>query len=449
MTTVRNRDALTGHGNREARETLLDVATAALDAVHPRRTVPAAVRRDGDRLRVGDRTVDLGAVEDVYVVGAGKGAAAVAAELVAVLEDRVTDGIVAAKAADQRAPDLGNLSVVDAGHPLPDEASLAAGRRALAVVDAAGPGDLVFALVTGGASATLAAPADDLSLSDLATTTDVLLRAGLPIDEINAVRKHCSALKGGRLAERLAPATVATLVVVDEVAGEPWGPTVGDATTFADALDVLRRHDLTDAVPSAVVRHLRRGQDGAIDETPDTVDGHAVVLAGPTDAPEAARDRAAELGYQPLILSTTIEGESREVATCLSAIANEAATHGRPIDPPCVLITGGETTVQVGSEAGEGGPNQEFALRAALAHADQASVTTLAIGTDGTDGPTDVAGGLVDATTVSRMERAGVDARAHLRRHDATPALRAVDDAVITGPTGTNVMDLRLTLVED
>lgn len=453
MTTVRNRDALTDHGDREARETLVDAAEAALDAVHPRRTVPAAVQRDGPRLRVGDRIYDLDAVDDVYVIGGGKGATAVTAELDALLGDRIVDGVVAEKKGEDGRPSaIGAVDIVAAGHPLPDEASHAAGRRALALADAAGPDDLVLAPITGGASATLVAPADGLSPADIAETTDALLSAGLRIEDVNAVRKHCSASKGGRLAERIAPAATATLVVVDEVAGEPWGPTVGDRTTYADALAVLSRNGLVDAVPSAVVDHLRRGRDGDVPETPTTVDTHAVVLAGPADAPEAARDHLAEAGYDPLILSTTVEGESREVATCLAAVADEVATYGRPAEPPCVLISGGETTVDVGAGGGAGGPNQEFALATALeladrTGADRPAITTLALGTDGTDGPTDVAGGLVDAMTVRRLDERGIDARDHLRRHDATPALRAVDDAVVTGPTGTNVMDLRLTLV--
>jgi hydroxypyruvate reductase len=445
---IRNRDVLLDHGNREARATLLDVARAAVEAVHPRRTVPAAVGLDGPRLRVGDRSYDLDAVDDVYVVGAGKGAAAVAAELSAILGDRLAGGVVAAKAGDADAGVADAVEVIGAGHPIPDDRSLSAGERALAVADAAGPADLVLVPVTGGASSTLVAPAGDLTLDDLAATTEALLAAGLRIDEINTVRKHCSAIKGGRLADRIAPATAVTLVVVDEVAGEPWGPTVGDATTFADALDVVARHDLLDTVPRSVVRHLERGRDGAVTATPTDADGHVVVLAGPADAPEAAQERAAALGYESLILSTTVEGESREVATCLAAIADEAATYGRPATPPCLLISGGETTVRVGEGSGEGGPNQEFALASAL-ELDDDRVTTLALGTDGTDGPTDTAGGLVDATTVPRMADRGLDAREHLRRHDATPALRAVDDAVVTGPTGTNVMDLRLTLIAD
>jgi hydroxypyruvate reductase len=445
---IRNRESLVDHGNRAARETLLDVATAAVDAVHPRTTVPRTVARDGDRLRVGDRTYDLGAVGEVYVVGAGKGAGAVAAELSAILDDRIDGGVVAEKAGENDGVSDA-VDVVAAGHPIPDGRSLDAGRRALAVADAAGPDDLVFLPITGGASATLAAPAGDCTLDDLASTTETLLNAGCRIDEINAVRKHCSAIKGGRLAERIAPAMAVTLVVVDEVAGEPWGPTVGDGTTFADALDVLARYDLLDAVPPRIVDHLRRGRDGDVSETPPETDGHVVVLAGPTDAAEAAESHAAELGYEPLILSTTVEGESREVATCLAAVAAEAATYGRPAEPPCVLISGGETTVRVEDADGDGGPNQEFALASALELDGDEPVTTLALGTDGTDGPTDAAGGLVDATTVPRMRDRGIDARDHLRRHDATPALRAVDDVVLTGATGTNVMDLRLTLVAE
>jgi len=433
---------------RPASSTPSEFAAAAVDAVHPRTTVPRTVARDGDRLRVGDRTYDFGAVDDVYLVGAGKGSGAVAAELAAILDDPIAGGVVAEKAGGDTGV-AGPVDVVAAGHPVPDGASLSAGDRALAVADAAGPDDLVFVPITGGASATLAAPAGDCTLGDLAATTETLLNAGCRIDEINAVRKHCSAIKGGRLAERIAPATAVTLVVVDEVAGEPWGPTVGDRTTFADALAVLARYDLLDAVPPRVVDHLRHGRDGEVSETPRRTGGHVVVLAGPADAAEAAEARAAELGYEPLILSTTVEGESREVATCLAAIAEEAATYGRPVEPPCVLISGGETTVRVGNADGDGdgGPNQEFALSFALELDGDEAVTTLALGTDGTDGPTDVAGGLVDATTVPRMRDRGVDAHDHLRRHDVTPALRAVDDAVITGPTGTNVMDLRLTLV--
>jgi hydroxypyruvate reductase len=450
----RNREALTDHGDRAARETLLAVAERAVEAVHPRNTVPAAVERDGDRLTVADCRYDLSAVRDVYVIAAGKGSAATVAALAERVGDRLTAGVVAEKAdgggepgVEAGLPDA--VERVAAGHPLPTEESRHAGERALELADRAGEADLVIACITGGASATMVAPAAGLSVTELRTTTDLLLRAGLPIDAVNTVRRHCSRLKGGRLAERVAPARLATLVVVDEVAGRPWGPTVPDDTTYADALGALSDAGLTDELPAAVLEHLRAGRDGERPETPAAVgtDATTSVLADASDACDAAADRARELGYEPLVLSTAIEGESREAATVVGGVAREVVRHGRPVAPPCVLVTGGETTVTVGPDAGEGGPNQEFALASAVACADLEGVVTLALGTDGTDGPTDAAGGLVDSSTVPRLADRGIDPERRLRRHDSTPALRAVDDAVLTGPTGTNVMDLRLTLV--
>jgi glycerate-2-kinase len=450
MSLIRNRPALTDHGNEQARRTLLDVAGAALDRIHPDRTVPAVLDRDGTTLRVGDRSVDLAGVDDVYILGAGKGSTDVAAAALDALGDRVADAVVAEKRGRER--DLERVDVLGAGHPLPDDESLATGRRLLRLADAAETDDLVVACITGGASAQCVVPADGLSLSDLQTTTEVLLEAGLPIDEVNAVRKHCSALKGGQLARRIGPATLVTLVVVDEVAGEPWGPTVADATTADDALAVLERHDLASEVPDAVIRHLRdegpgdprTPASGAVAE----LDAETVVLAGAADICEAARDRAAALGYEAAILSTTVEGESRDVARVLRAIAAEVRDYGRPLEPPCILVSGGETTVTVTGDAGQGGPNQEFGLQFAVDAAGMDDVTALALGTDGTDGPTDVAGALVDGSTVPRAEARGLDATSQLDRHDATTLLRQVDDAVDTGGRGTNVMDLRLILVD-
>jgi glycerate 2-kinase len=451
---IQNSDRLTDHGNSGAREAALDIATAALEAVHPSRTVPEAVEQEGETLRVGDRSFDLAGVGDLYVVGAGKGSAAVATTLLGLLDEGVAGGVIAEKRGQAR--DVDGLDVLGAGHPLPDGTSLDAGRAITDTAGRAGPEDLVIACVTGGASAQCVGPAGDLSLADLRETTDLLLGAGLPVEAVNTVRKHLSEVKGGRLARRVAPADLATLVVVDEVAGEPWGPTVGDETTFADAVAVLDRHGLAESVPLAVREHLEAGEAGDVPETPrpaelaalDALEAATAVLADAVDACEAARDRAAELGYGSTVLSTSIEGESSEVARVFGAVAEETRAHGRPVEPPCVLVSGGETTVTVTGEAGSGGPNQEFGLALALEIAGTPDVTALALGTDGTDGPTDIAGALVDGSTVARMHDAAVDPRACLARHDSSAALGAVGDAVRTGPTGTNVMDLRLLLVD-
>jgi glycerate-2-kinase len=320
--------------------------------------------------------------------------------------------------------------------------------------EGAGEDDLVIACITGGASALLALPAGGIALEELAATTRLLLEAGAPIEDVNAVRKHLSRIKGGRLAETIHPATTVGLVIVDEVAGEPWGPTVPDPTTFDDAIGALERHGLWDRVPRSVREYLDANRGRPEHETPtatafESIETQAVVLADAGSVCEAACAAVRERGVEPLLLSTVIEGESREVGTCLAGIAREAATSGRPAEPPCAIVSGGETTVAVRGNAGEGGPNQEFALGVALGIAGHDGVAAIAVDTDGTDGPTDLAGGLVDAGTVERAERLGVDLHRALRDHDAASALRDLDDAVRTGPTGTNVMDLRVVLVRD
>jgi glycerate-2-kinase len=414
------------------------------------------VARRGETLVVDDRSYDLGAVEEVFLVGAGKGSLALVEAVRDVLGDRPSRGVVVEKRGQggDGGPSADGLEVLEAGHPVPDEAGHRAARRVLELAHAAGEDDLVLVCVTGGASALLPLPVAGLGLGDLAETTRLLLESGAPIEDVNTVRKHLSRLKGGRLTETIQPATTVSLIVVDEVAGEPWGPTVPDPTTFADAVRALEKHGLWDRVPGSVREHLETNRDRTENETPSpeafaTFETQAVVLADAGDVCEAACERARDRGVDAMLLSTVIEGESREVGTCLAGVAKEVALRGRPVEPPCAIVSGGETTVTVGDDAGEGGPNQEFALGVALGIAGHAEIAAVAIGTDGTDGPTDLAGGLVDGGTVERARRRGLDLYEALRGHDAANALRELGDAVYTGPTGTNVMDLRVILVRD
>ena len=450
---IQNHATLCAHGNETARETLVDIATHALRQVHPETTVPAVVTVDDTTLTINDTSYDLTAIGDLYVIGAGKGAPAVVQALQHHLGDRITDGVVAAK----HAPDtpLRRVDVIQAGHPLPDAASARAGDRVRELAQTAGADDLVITCINGGASALLTAPAGDITITDCATLTKTLVEAGLQIQDINTVRKHVSHLKGGQLATLLAPTQTVTLVTVDEVAGDPWGPTVADETTFMDAITILNRHDLWDDIPSSVQDYLTcvaTTTDTPLETpTPDVIadlQTQTVVLADAADVCEAAAAHAAVHDFNTIILSTMLEGESREVGMAMAGIAKEIRAYHRPVTPPCIVITGGETTVTLTDAAGDGGPNQEFAVQFALEIADLSGVAALAIGTDGTDGPTDMAGGLVDTTTAARATTLELDLFDHLRRHDTTPALSKVDDAVHTGPTGTNVMDLRLLLVE-
>ena len=416
---------------------------AGIEAAHPAVVVRETVTLDGDTLRIRDATFDLAAYDGVRLIGGGNAASQVAAAVEGVLGERLDGGVVVT---DDPA-ETDRVDVVQGDHPVPSERGVDATRQVLDAADAAGEDDLVLAVVTGGASALLTAPAGDLGLSDLQETTDGLLRSGAPIGEMNAVRKHLSALKGGRLARRLAPARVATLAFSD-VAGDDLsvigsGPVVPDPSSYAEACSVLDDYALD--VPSAVRDHLEQGVEGEHEETPregdpafERVSTH--LLATNRTAVDAAAAVAREAGYEPLVLSTSVFGEAREAAKTHVAVAEEVLTTGDPVERPCVVLSGGECTVTVAGE-GMGGPNLEFALSAALHLPPDA--TLCAVDTDGIDGATDAAGAVVDADTVPDRPAA---VRA-LRDNDAYPYLESHDALVETGPTGTNVNDLRVLVV--
>ncbi|HXF60504.1 MAG TPA: DUF4147 domain-containing protein, partial [Caldilineaceae bacterium] len=329
--------------------------------------------------------------------------------------------------------------------------------RLLALVEEAGPDDLVIALLSGGGSALLVAPAPGISLADLQAMTDALLASGATIHEINCLRKHCESLKGGQLARAVAPANLLTLALSD-VVGSPLdviasGPTVPDATTWDDAWAIVRRYDLAEKLPHSILARLQAGREGRLPDTPKAGDpifarSHTLVVADNRVAALAAAGRAAELGYNPLLLTTYLEGEAAQVARVAVALAREVQAHGQPVAPPACLILGGETTVTLGSNPGRGGRNQELALAAALALDGSQGITIASLATDGTDGPTDSAGGLADGGTVARGRALGLDPEDHLRRHDAYPYLRATHDLLLTGPTQTNVNDLVFVFVD-
>jgi hydroxypyruvate reductase len=435
---------------RDAARAVLDAAIAAGDAG---RLTRAALRREGDLLAVGGRRFDLGGVRRVVVVGAGKASGAMAAAAEAVLADREVAGLVAVKEARGALPR--RLRVVEAGHPLPDARGQAAAGEIRRLAEGAGPEDLVLALVSGGGSALTPAPVAGVTLAEKQAVTRLLLEAGAGITDLNAVRKHLSTLKGGQLARAAHPAPVVALLLSD-VIGDPLdviasGPTVPDPTTYADALGVLDRFGVRDRVPGSVRAHLEAGAAGRVAETPKPGDpvlasATTVVIGNNTLLVEAAAAEARRRGLAPLVLTRRLEGEAREVARVLAAVVREAAETGTPVAGPACLVAAGETTVTVRGP-GRGGRCQEFCLAAAADLAGVPGVAILAAGTDGTDGPTDAAGALVDGETWARAAAAGVDPRAALAASDSHGFFRALGDLVVTGPTGTNLMDLYLGLV--
>lgn len=450
---IRNTDALLSHGSVEGRRIALDVIEHACRAVHGYDATRKAVRLEDEVLTVTNRTWPLAKIRHLYVLGAGKASISIAEALEDILSHRIEQGVVIVKRGQKKR--LNRIRVLEASHPVPDAASVRGARAVLDIAARARMGDLVVCIFTGGSSALMTLPADGLSLADTQTLTEVLLNSGATIREINAVRKHVSAIKGGRLAQQLHPATIVNLTVSD-VVGD-WealdcitGPTVPDASTFQDARSVLTRYDLWEHTPRSIHRHLTQASEPM--ETPKDlvgVDIHTVMLATNRDACNAATRKAEELGYESMVLSTMIEGESREVGVVLAGIALEVEKAGCPIHPPCVLVSGGETTVTVRDEHGQGGPNLELVTSLALRIQRRSRITAAAVGTDGTDGPTDAAGGIVDGDTIRRADHVGINVVEELKRHNTLHVLDRLGDAVYTGITGTNVMDLRVIVVTE
>ncbi len=418
----------------EAEALLRATFEAAVRAADPERVVPAFLPDPP-----AGRTV---------VVGAGKASAAMARSLERHWPGPL-EGVVVTRYG--HAVPCERIRILEAAHPVPDANSEAAARAILEAVRGLGPDDLVIGLISGGGSALMALPAPGLTLADKQAVNRALLRSGADIGEINCVRKHLSAIKGGRLAAAAFPARVVTLAISDVPGDDPAviasGPTVPDPTTFAEARSILVKYGI--AQPAAVIAHLVRGEE----ETPKPGDLRLAraefrLVATPQRSLEAAAEVAERAGIRPVILSDAIEGEAREVAKVIAAIARQVRRRGQPVRPPCVLLSGGETTVTVRGD-GKGGRNVEFLLALAVALAGEPGIFAVAGDTDGIDGAEEVAGALVRPDSLERAARAGLDAKAMLARNDAHPFFATLGDQLVSGPTLTNVNDFRAVLVTE
>lgn len=435
---------------RQDARTIFDAGVKAADPVkavsrHIRR-VRGSIEVDGHRYRLSD-------YRNVYVVGAGKGSAKMAGAVEEMLGHRIAGGIVIVKVG--YSVPLRKLIVIEAGHPIPDGNGVRGTVRLMNLLRKTTAEDLVFCLLSGGGSALLTCPAEGLSLRDKRQMTRLLINCGAPIGQINAVRKHMSQVKGGRLAKLIHPASLISLILSD-VVGDPIetvasGPTAPDSSTFFDCRNVFDRYGLTREIPRSVAMLIQRGCNGEIEETPKHGDpafdsARNIIVGNNQLALLAATQEAENLGYRVLVLSESAEGEAADVAVRHVAVAKEILAKGDPIPRPACVLSGGEATVTVTGN-GLGGRNQEFALAAAQEIDGLQGVVALSGGTDGTDGPTDAAGGIVDGATIQRAESKRLNARDYLKNNDSYHFLRATDDLLITGPTFTNVMDLRLVLV--
>jgi len=411
------------------------------------------VRRNA--LEIGTLSFKLSEFRRVLVIGGGKATSGMALETEQILDGWITGGSVNIPAYTKPWPKSKKINFNPASHPIPSEDGVRGVKNMLRLVGKASEEDLVICLISGGGSAIMPLPSSGILLSDEQKTTSLLLKSGAKIDEINAVRKHLSDFKGGRLAENLYPATVLSLIISDVVGDKlesvASGPTVPDDTTYADAYTILQERGLWRTVPSSVRNRIQKGKEGKLPETPKRSSRifkrvHNLLVGTNKESCQAVAEVFEKRGYHSLILSTRLQGESREVGKILAGICIDIRENQLPVAPPAALVAGGETTVTVHGK-GRGGRNQEVVLSAALSIRGNPAILVSSIGTDGVDGPTDAAGAVADGSTFERGLRIHMDPDSYLRENDSFPFFERLNDLVTTGPTGTNVNDIFIAIV--
>jgi glycerate 2-kinase len=448
LAPIGNASRLLDHGLIGLRRVALEVAATGLRAADPALAVDRLVHIEGQTLRAGGRNFDVGTARSIVLLGAGKASLRIAEALERKLGERITRGLVVGRQGTQHS--LSRVEVIEADHPVPGEASVAAARRLVEIADDLDEDNLVITAFTGGSSALACLPPDGVPFEAKRQLHSLLLDSGMPIAEINTVRKHVSAIKGGRLGARLGGAAVLNLTVSDVVGDAVdllCDPVVQDTTGGADAVTVLKRHGLWDAVAPEVKRHLL----SPLAESPSLrgADITTVVLVTGAAVVNQMAERARSLGHEPVILGSSIEGEASGIGAFLGALAAESASHGRPFMPgSVVLAAGGEATVSIQRSsvalAGHGGPNQEMALAFArvAARNPTAQVAGVFLDSDGSDGGTDAAGGCVDSTSAASAATFRLSLDDGLAEHNSSEALSVLGDLVMTGPTGTNISDV-------
>ena len=435
------------------RHNALSIIQATLQAINPQTAIKDHLQRHGDQLMYGGQPYNLANYDRVRVVGFGKGSAPMAQAVHELLGDKISDGLVIVKYGHTLPAQINvtPIEIVEAGHPLPDANGVIHTKRLMEFLAAGSERDLILCLISGGGSALLVQPAEGISLADMQTLTQRLLEVGADITEINTIRKHLSAVKGGGLAHLAAPATMLNLILSD-VGGDKLdmiasGPTVPDPTTYQDALALLEKYALTNRIPVAILSHLQAGAAGTKPETPKP--GNLIfqrtqnlIVSNNQMAAHAAQAAAQELGLNVASFDPFLEGEAQQVAQRIAQLASRLAQSSELIQKPALLIFGGETTVTMPAEHGLGGRNQELALACAIHLQGEQNILIATLATDGNDGPTDAAGAFADGNTVAKAAAAGLTAQAYLDQHDSYHFFAALDDLIIIGPTNTNVNDL-------
>ena len=435
------------------------IYSTAIEAVNPIHAINRHLKNEHNVLKLFQHDTligeyDLESYNNIYIVGAGKATARMALAIENILSDKISSGCISVKYGYTET--LQKIDIIEAAHPVPDENGIKASKEIVSILEKAEKNDLVISLISGGGSALLPLPPDPISLSEKQLTTNLLLKSGASIHEINCIRKHISLVKGGNLARAAAPATVINLMISDVVGDNPdviaSGPFVPDNATFKDALGILQKYKIESEVPQSVLTRITDGSNGKIDDNPQASETifesiTNVIIASNIHSLEAAEKMAKELNYNTLILSSQIEGNTKDCAGMHTAIAKEIVNTGNPIAKPACIISGGETTVKV-TGSGKGGRNTEFAIQAAKFIQGIKGITVLSIGTDGSDGPTDAAGAYCTSETIKLSEENGLNINEYIESNDSYNFFDTLGTLIKTGPTNTNVMDVRIILVD-
>jgi len=435
------------------RDDAVNIFYTGLQAVESNAAVKRYCRLEGNHLFIENKSYDLARFNNLFIIGAGKATAPMASALEDTIGKRIKTGIINVKY--EHVTELSRINQIEAGHPVPDNNGQQGAQAILNLAKDARKDDLVLCLVSGGGSALLPLPFTGLTLKDKRDITKILLSCGATIHEINAIRKHTSMIKGGWLAQAAYPAELVSLILSDVIGDDldiiASGPTVPDSNTFQDCVQIIKKYNLQKKIPKTIANHIEAGVLGKVPETPKPGDPafdktHNLIIGSNIEAVIAAKRKAESIGYNTLILSSMIEGETRHVAQVHAAIAKEIIKTGNPLPIPACILSGGETTVTIKGK-GLGGRNQEFSLAAAIEIAGEKSIVVLSGGTDGTDGPTNAAGAIADTNTIKRAQALGLDYNHFLLNNNSYNFFEKLGDLLITGPTNTNVMDLRIILV--
>ncbi len=444
---------LTGHRRLDKiHRDVLDAMDAALEAANPRTIIKKHVKVHSNRLIVDGLTYSLKRYRRILVIGAGKASGRIGEEIEKLLGPKIAQGIVIVPDYLKPWPKGRRITYVGASHPIPTEKTVRQTAQLVRLAESAGKEDLTIMLLSGGASSLMELPLSGLTLQDMRKTTDLLLKSGATIQEINSVRKHLSKVKGGRLAEIVRDTHLLTLIISDVISDEldaiGSGPTAPDPATYKDAKRVLQKYNIWSKVPARVRKTIERGINGGLPETPKSGDRafrnvQNIIVGTNRQSCEEAVRRLKRSGYGASIFTTHLVGEAREAGSILGSVLTDMQNNRRPTSWPVALVCGGETTVTIRGD-GKGGRNQELALAASLAIDGTRNMVVGSLATDGVDGPTDAAGAIVDGTTVSRGRKLGMSAEDYLRNNDSYSFLKRTGDLVMTGPTGTNVNDVMI-----